>query len=84
MCGGSARVDMFMNIYICVRRLLLSRNYFNSANVPCVIQTLGVRRVVEEGRRGEWGTDCCVVGPSIFEGHRAQTRQRSGNVGGSS
>jgi hypothetical protein len=34
VCGGSARVDMFMNIYICVRRLLLSRNYFNSANVP--------------------------------------------------
>lgn len=84
VCGGSARVDMFMNIYICVRRLLLSRNYFNSANVPLCYSNPGSQRVVEEGRQGEWGTDHCVVGPSIFEEHRAQTRQRSGNVGGSS
>lgn len=33
---------MFMNIYICARRLLLSGNYFNSANFPlCHSNTKG-------------------------------------------
>lgn len=61
---------MFMNIYICVRRLLLSRNYCNSVNFPlCHSHT--------KGQEAGWGGKGRAIGHGplcgwslIPEGHK--------------